>query len=247
MTLLIAVSILSLSMPQETGQRAAATQDGRDLIACAPLGLPAPPLAGLRVLGGYVHGRTMFGPGDALIVNAGTIQGLQRGQQYFVRRLINDASTKPPKVGALYGVHTAGWVTIVDAKDSTAVAAVTHACDGLMEGDYLEPYVEAALPSPTPGGTPDYEHPGRILLADERRQTGYPGLVMLMNRGSEAGVRAGQALTIYRETLNGQGPIIDVARATVLSASPRSSLVRIDSSREAVYLGDLVAIHRITP
>ena len=84
------------------------------------------------------------------------------------------------------------------------------------------------------------------MLADERRQTGYPGLVMLMNRGSEDGVRAGQALTIYRETLNGQGPIINLARATVLSVSPQSSLVRIDSSREAVYLGDLVAIHRIT-
>ena len=27
-----------------------------------------------------------------------------------------------------------------------AVAQVTHACDSLMEGDYLEPYVAAACP-----------------------------------------------------------------------------------------------------
>ena len=83
-------------------------------------------------------------------------------------------------------------------------------------------------------------------MADERRQTGYPGLVMLMNRGSDHGVRAGQTLTIYRETLNGQGPILDLGRATVLSVTPQSSLMRIDSSREAIYIGDLVAIHRIT-
>ena len=217
-----------------------------DQIACAPMGLPAPPLAGLRVLGGYVHGRLMFAPGDALIVNAGTGQGIQPGQQYFVRRLVNDASKKQPKVGALYGIHTAGWITVVDAKENMAIATVTHACDGILEGDYLEPYVEPALPAPALAGTPDFAHPGRIVLADERRQSGYPGLVMVMNRGTDEDIRAGQALTIYRETLNGQGPIIDLGRATVVSVGPQSALVRIDSSREAVYVGDLVAIHRIT-
>lgn len=242
MNIATALWILSLSQVVAPGQ------DIREQISCAPTGLPAPPLAGMRVLGGYVHGRLMYGPGDALIINAGTMQGVQRGQQYFVRRPVHDASIKPPKIGALYGVHTAGWATIVDAKDTMAVATVTHACDAVLEGDYLEPYVDPVLPSPPAiAGTPDFEHPGRIVMADERRQTGYPGLVMLMNRGSDNGVRAGQALTIYRETLDGQGPIIDVGRATVVSVSPQSSLVRIDSSREAVYLGDLAAIHRITP
>jgi hypothetical protein len=217
-----------------------------DQIACAPMGLPAPPLAVLRVLGGYVHGRLMFAPGDALIVNAGTGQGLQPGQQYFVRRLVHDASTKQPKIGALYGVHTAGWITIVDVKDTMAVATVTHACDGILEGDYLEPYVEPALPSPALTGSPDYAHPGRIVLADERRQSGYPGLVMLVDRGTDHGVTPGQTLTVYRETLGGQGPLLDLGRATVLSASAQSALVRIDSSREAIFVGDLVAIHRIT-
>ena len=241
MNIVTALWMLSMSQVVAPGQ------DIREQISCAPTGLPAPPLAGMRVLGGYVHGRLMYGPGDAVIINAGTMQGVQRGQQYFVRRPVNDASARPPKIGALYGVHTAGWATIVDAKDTMAVATVTHACDAVLEGDYLEPYVDPVVPPPAViTGTPDFEHPGRIVMADERRQTGYPGLVMLMNRGSDDGVRAGQALTIYRETLNGQGPIIDVGRATVMSVSPRSSLARIDSSREAVYLGDLAAIHRIT-
>jgi len=243
-TLLIAAWIWS--MPQAPTPMPFPRPDLREQISCAPLGLPAPPLAGLRVLGGYVHGRLMFGPGDGVIVNAGTIQGVQRGQMYFVRRPITDPLVVPPKVGALYGVHTAGWVTIVDVKDAMAIATVTHACEGLQIGDYLEPYVEPVLPEPALGGKPDFEHPGRILMADSLRQMGYPGLVMLMNRGTEDGIRAGQTLTIYRETLNGQGPIIDLGRGTVLTVNPRSALMRIDSSHEAVYVGDLLAIHRIT-
>jgi len=243
----VLIALWMLSMPQAPAPAFSPTPDLFEQISCAPAGLPVPPLAGMRVLGGYVHGRIMYGPGDAVIINAGVSQGVQKGQQYFVRRLINDAYARQPKIGALYGVHTVGWLTVVDAKDSMAVATVTHACDAVVEGDYLEPYVRPVLPSPVLGGTPDYAHPGRIVMADERRQTGYPGLVMLMNRGTEDGVQAGQTVTIYRETLGGDGPIIDVGRAMVVSVSPRNALVRVDSSREAVYLGDLAAIHRITP
>ncbi len=244
MTLLIAIWIWS--MAQAPAPLATPGSHVLEQISCAPVGLPVPALATMKVMGGYVHGRIMYGPGDAVIVNAGVAQGVQKGQQYFVRRLLTDKSTPQPKVGALYAVHTAGWVTVVDVKENMAVAQVTHACDSLMEGDYLEPYVSPVAPSAVLTGAPDYGHPGHILLADEKRQTGYPGLAMLMDRGTADGVRAGQLLTIYRETLNGQGPIIDVGRATVISVSAQSSLVRVDSARDAVYLGDMVAIHRIT-
>jgi hypothetical protein len=241
-TLLIALWISS--MPQAAAPPVAPLQDLLHRIACAPVGLPAPPVPSMRVLGGYTDGRIMFGPGDALIVGGGA--GVQKGQQYYVRRLVTDASVVPPKVGAIYGIHTAGWVTIVDVKDVMSIATVTHACEGILEGDYLEPFVPPALPPGALTGAPDYEHPGHIVLADELRQTGYPGLVMVMDRGVDDGVRGGHVLTIYRDTLGGQGPRIDVGRATVISTGAKSSLVRIDSSRDAVNIGDLVAIHRIT-
>jgi hypothetical protein len=242
-TVFVALSLLWWS--QDPARAASPNPAVLEQIACAPGGLPAPAAASMRVLGGSVHGRIMFGPGDAVIIYAG--EHVQRGQQFIVRRPILDASRKQPKAGALYGVHTAGWLTVVDVKDMMAVATVTHACDGILAGDYLEPFAPPVLPGEALAGAPDYGHPGQIVLADERRQTGYPGLVMLMNRGSDHDVRAGQLLTIYRETLGGLGPILDVGRATVLRVSAQSSLIRIDSSREPVYLGDLVAIHRITP
>ena len=215
-------------------------------LACAPMSLPAPPVPAIQVVTGYVDGRIMFGPGEPLVVNAGTLHGLQVGQQYFVRRHVRDRFTPATADFVPTSIHTAGWVTIVDARESMAVATVTHACDGIVEGDYLEPFAPPVLPTAALAGAPDFEHPGRIVMAGERRQMGYPGLVMVLNRGSDHGVRAGQGLTIYRSTRNGQGPSVTVGTATVLSAGAQTSLVRIETSRDAIYIGDFAAIHRIT-
>jgi len=102
------------------------------------------------------------------------------------------------------------------------------------------------LPVASNNAAPDFAHPGRIVMADERRQMGYPGLVMLLNRGSDHGIRAGQGITLFRETLNGEGPAFTVGTATVVGVTPQLSMVRIDYARDAVHVGDLAAIHRIT-
>ena len=215
-------------------------------IACAPLSLPAPPTPALRVSGGYVHGRIMFGPGEPLVINAGSAQGIEPGQQYFVRRYVRDRYSPVSAEFHPNSIHTAGWVTIVNVQERTAVATVTHACDGVIEGDYLEPFTSPVVPAPAAAAQPDFAHPGRIVMADEKRQMGYAGLVMLFDRGSEHGVRAGQVITIYREAPKGDGPTQIIGEATVLNVYPRSSVVRIDASKDAIFLGDLAAIHRIT-
>jgi hypothetical protein len=242
MTLAIALPLMSLlsqsPIPYE--------QSAREQIACAPISLPARPTAGLRVIGGSVPGRYLFGPGDAVIVNAGTAQGLQKGQQYFVRRYVKDQFTPMYTDFSPHSVHTAGWVTIVDAKNDLSVATVTHACDGIIEGDYLEPFVDPVFPPAALPGAPDLDHPGRIVMGDEKRQIGAANSLMLINRGTDHDVRAGQTVTIFRETMGGKGPLLEVGQGTVLSVRPQTSLIRVEATREAVYLGDLVAIHRIT-
>ena len=228
----------------QAGQPVGGGQNIREQIACAPMSLPAPPVPALRVVGGYIHGRIMFGPGEPLVINAGAAQGIQRGQRYFVRRATKDRFTPPSADFVANGIHTAGTVTIVDVQDKMAIATVTQSCDGIIEGDYLEPFVDPVIPTLASESMPDFEHPARIVMADERRQMGYAGLVMLMNRGSDNGVRPGQAVTIYRETRS--GPTMMIGEATVLSVAPQVSVVRIESSRDAVFIGDLAAIHRIT-
>lgn len=240
------VATPTLAEAQQPGpaRTVARAQNVAEEIACAPATLDAPPTPALRVSGGYEHGRLMFGPGESLLVDAGSRQGVQNGQVYYVRRYVRDMFTPAWPDFTPVSIHTAGWVTIVDTKADAAVAQVTHACDGILDGDYLEPYTEPEIPPASPDGQPDYAHPARIVLADERLQAGAAGTLMLINRGSDHGVRAGQSLTIYRETLAGAGPILDVGRGTILSVQPHTSLMRIDSSNDAVYIGDLTALHR---
>jgi hypothetical protein len=54
-------------------------------------------------------------------------------------------------------------------------------------------------------------------------------------------------MTGYGPTLEGPGPSLRVGTARVLSVLPQSAVVRIESSREAIYIGDFAAVHRITP
>jgi hypothetical protein len=214
-------------------------------LACAPAAVLVAPAMPLRVAGGTEHGKYMFGPNDRMVIGAGTKQGLQTGQEYFVRRVVHDQFSPMAAASVLTSIHTAGWVRITDASDDVSIATVMHACDGVLEGDYLEPFVDpGAPPASASEGRPDYAHPARLVLADERRQSASAGMLMLIDRGTDQEIRPGQRLTVFRQSLDGRGPVTTVGLATVLSVRPQTSLVRIDTSDDAVLIGDMVAVHR---
>ena len=248
MNLLIAVSSLALVGAPPPSQDVSYLPTAlHEQLQCAPQMLSSTPPAGIHVIGNSERNRTMFGTGDGLIIDAGATQGITVGQQFYVRRRVNDqfiggqtSDTSP------VSVHTAGWVTVVDVKENLSVAQVTHACDGIIKGDYLEPFVDPADPPAATQGQPDYENSGRIVMGDERRQMGSAGTLMAVDRGSNAELRPGQSVTIFRDTMGGTGPVYLVGRATVVSVRPESAILRIDSTREAVFIGDRVAVNRIT-
>jgi hypothetical protein len=99
-------------------------------------------------------------------------------------------------------------------------------------------------PAPPVVTEPDFARPARVILGDERRQLGGEGTIMVMDRGSDHGLRVGQPLTVFRQTMNGQGPNAPLGDALVIEVHPETSLIRILRSREAIEVGDLVAIHR---
>jgi hypothetical protein len=251
---LIAISSLALIAAQSPSQTQ--SQDVNYFpptlhaqLQCSPQLLPGAPPAGMRVIGNDERNRTLFGTGDALIVDAGNTQGVKAGQMYFVRRTVRDQFIGGATAGSdtrPTSIHTAGWVTIVDVKDNLSVAQVTRACDGIIAGDYLEPFVDPADPPAALQGAPDYDHSGRIIMGDERRQTGSAGTLMIFDRGTDADVQTGQTVTIFRETMGGTGPVFTVGRATVVSVRPESAVLRIDSTRDAVFIGDRGAVNRIT-
>jgi hypothetical protein len=136
-------------------------------------------------------------------------------------------------------------VTILDTLEDTSVAVISEACDAVLIDDYLEPFV---VPDPAPAppvvSQPDYARPARVILGDERRQLGGEGTIMVMDRGSDHGLRIGQPLTVFRQTLEGRGPNQILGDAVVVEVHPETSLIRILRSREAIEVTDLVAIHR---
>jgi hypothetical protein len=215
-------------------------------LSCAAQSPLIEPIMTTRILAGNETGRTLFARGDAVIINAGAGQGIQTGQQYYVRRLVSDRFSEPLPGFVPLSVHTAGWLRIVDTQNDVSIGTITQACDGIMPGDYLEPFVPVPVPvsADRPGGEPDYSHPAHLILADERRQIGSAGSLMVMDRGTDHGLRAGQHLTIFRNTLAGAGPIVRIGSATVAVVGTETSLVRIETSNQAVFVGDLLAIHR---
>lgn len=213
-------------------------------VLCAPFATFEAPAATLKVAGGIERAKTLFATADTVLINAGAAKGIQPGQQFYARRVIADRFAAGSTDMQPRSIHTAGWVTIVDVKADVSVAKIVEACDGVLEGDYLDPVVAADVAPPTEDGKPDYSSAGRVILGDDRRQIGATGSMMVIDRGADHGVVAGQRITIYRETMDGAGPNITIGEATVVTVRPDSALMRIAKVREAVHVGDRIALHK---
>lgn len=214
-----------------------------DLVCGAQAALAAPPQA-IRILAGAEPRRALFSSGDAVLINAGTSQGLRAGQHFYVRRVVTDRFAAKTGDSKPFSIHTAGWVTIAETQADVSVATIAESCDGILEGDYLEPLVMSPAAPAGAAGEPDFARPARVILGDERRQLGSPGSLMVIDRGSDHGLRPGQRLTLFRETLNGRGPVMTLGEAVVASTQHETSMVRIGRTNEEVQVGDLIAIHR---
>jgi hypothetical protein len=116
MTLGLVVLVLLGQEPAVAGG-----QEVLERLACAPISATELPAAALRIVGSADHGRITFGPGDAVVVNAGSEQGMKKG------RSITSAGTCDNHAGvarlhADQHSHRAGRVTIVDTKDYASIA-----------------------------------------------------------------------------------------------------------------------------
>src|SRR5919107_1937936 len=160
-----------LAAAQVTSRRGA-TRDYAAEVACGARAVAMPADMSLRVSAGRDHGKSMFGPGDVLIIKGGTSQGVKAGQEYFVRRVVADRFMARGADGTQpSSIHTAGWIRITDVQGDSAPATVTKACDSIEEGDFLEPFEKVAVPSSAAAaGEPDFNNPGHLVLGDERRQ-----------------------------------------------------------------------------
>jgi hypothetical protein len=238
------------------GAAAAAAQEPSDptvmdkaeaKLACGPAVIFEVPEQPMRVVAS-AEGvkRRLYGTGDKVVIGAGTGRGVKAGQYYYVRRVAQRFDDRYRKRGEPINLETAGWVRIEGADETTAVATILHACDGVLLDDHLEPFKPPRIaPALAPGEQVDYSSPGRIVqIRDGRRSVGARDL-FIMDRGTDHGIVAGARVVLFRYVLpEGVGPVVHLGEGTVITVSSETSVVLVDTARDAAYVGDLVGVRR---
>jgi hypothetical protein len=246
--LLTAVATLtlpaSLQAQQAPAMAKAHVDPGVLTLACAPMAATAGPTAALRVTGGQdTQVRETFAQGDFVTITGGANQGIQIGQEFFVRRLLaprGAVSAQNPGT-----TRTVGWVKVYAIDEDLALATITHNCDAMRVGDYLEPL---ALPVPRRAeatrGKPERDY-ARVILGNERRTEFGPGDYLVIDRGTEQGIAPGTQLVFYRwKTKSRDNFLAAIAEGVAVDVQAGTATVTITSSRDAVKTGDLAAMRK---
>ena len=186
--------------------------------------------------------RELYTKDDELIIDGGTLDGLEVGQNVVVRRRFRAEAG-----AAVVGEHTAGLVQIVAAGERVSTAVVVYACDELMKGDYLASFKPEPLRIPDPVGIPAYGDAARILFADAGQMLGAPRRLMVIDRGTEHGIYVGQRLTLFRRRGRADAKRSVVGDAVVVALRGDSATIRVESATDVISSGDLAAPQHTSP
>ena len=246
--LLTAVAFLTPSpaLGQRSPTIAASHIDAEVLaLACAPTAAIARPTATLRISGGQdPYPRQTYAQGDFVTLNAGSKQGLQVGQEFFVRRLVTmrNVSPSPETPGT---TRTAGWIRVYAIDEDMALATITYACDGMQVGDYLEPLaLPAKLKALPREGKPERSY-ARVILGTEGRTEFGLGDYLVIDRGSLQGIAPGALFVFYRWKKKApENFLAAIGEGVAVDVQNDSATLSLTSSRDSVMVGDLVAMRR---
>lgn len=248
----------------QTGPAPSATHLDAEVIAlaCSPTLAFTAPVPSLLVTGGQdASTRHIFRPGDLITINGGSDNGIEVGQEYYVRRVQGPRGSSTSRT-APATIQTAGWVRIYAVDSAMSLATISHACDTMEIGDYLEPF---AVPQPT---TPDANPPkpqrenyGHILIGSDRRTLFAKNDFFTIDRGSDHGVTVGTRFIIYRDkrrmetaklpvtrdlpnTVTTPEFLYELGEAVVVDVKPEISTLQAMSARSGFMSGDYAAIRK---
>jgi hypothetical protein len=228
-----------------SGQSSVTLSSSDVAIACAPSLQIMPeqaPVHALRVIGAQdTAQRILFGTTELVVISGGTGTGVQLDQRYAIRRAYTFGH---PSKGQLQTIHTTGWLRITAVNETTAIAQIEQVCDGVIAGDYLEPFVPpASLPDDSAAATLDFSTLGRVLFGDEERRLAGPGDFMMLARGN-APLAPGTRVAVYRDLVTPGVPLVAIGEGVIVSMQNDSPVMRIISARDAIRGGDYVVVHK---
>ncbi|MGE0591358.1 MAG: hypothetical protein AB7G23_05300 [Vicinamibacterales bacterium] len=246
---LLAALLLALPVPTAAQRAPAVSQLHLPAevlsLACAPRLAPSVPDRTLSVVGGQDSFiRRIHAPGDLITLNAGTEQGLEVGQEFYVRRMAA-AGVDGRVQGVPNLMHTVGWIRVYAVDPTMSLATVTHACDTIEIGDHLAPFALPEVPpASTDAGKPTAGDYGRILTGANNRQVYGDGDYIIVDRGSAHGVAPGSRFVIYHDKNQPENFLYELGEAVALEVSESSALLQVMVARDVLSAGDLVGLRR---
>jgi hypothetical protein len=215
--------------------------------ACAPSeGVAPAPEEGLRILGAQdTSPRTLYGITDVVVLDGGSQSGVQLNREYFIRRPYAFGWRVRPGTRS-QSIHTVGRLKIVAVNETTSVAQIQSVCDGIVAGDFLEPFAAPAIFADGGPGTPatlDFSALGRIKFGDEERRLGATGDFMLIDAAMMA-LTPGVRVAVYRDLEVARLPLAAVGEGVIVAVTNGTPVMRITSARDAIQAGDYVVRHK---
>jgi len=215
-------------------------------VACAspPILATDPPGDALRVAGSQdVVGRNAFGTPEVLVLSGGLDHDVKVNNLYFVRRVVRGAETIKDKLPHM--VQTAGWVRVVSVNQKMALASPEHTCGEIRTGDYLEPFVppavtESAAMAPLVQTELNFDAYSRVLHGESMRNSIGTNEFAMIDHGLDYNIRVGTRFAVYRDLKLAQNPLKRIGEAIAVMVGPQLTVVRVTSSRDAVFSGDVL-------
>lgn len=214
-------------------------------LACAPGLTYDTPAGALRVTGSQeALVRHSFAPGDLIVINAGTNDDIEVGQEFFTRRAVplmrGNISRGNPAT-----IRTSGWIRVYAVDDELSLATVTFGCDSIEPNDYLEPFVLPEFPAvSTLRPEAQRDNYGSVIGGSDNRTAFGRGDYFIVDRGSNHGISAGAQFVVYRDKRQDDTFLVELGEAVAVTVGPAVSTLQVTVSRDAFMTGDYVALRK---
>ena len=246
---LIAIGLLAATSPARAQRGPSATSPNLSpeilSLACSPTAALEPPPTPLRVTGGQdSFARRIYGPGDLVTINAGVKNGIEVGQEYYVRRL-QVANREPISRATPATIATSGWIRVYAVDDDMSLATITHACDTIEVDDFLEPFKLPVVPTVSKDRPkPERDNYGKVLVGTDRRTSFGKGDYFVINRGSDYGIEVGSQFVLYRDKKQAQNFLFEIGEGIATEVKAEMTTIQVTVSLDAIESGDYVALRR---
>ena len=140
-------------------------------------------------------------------------------------------------------IRTTGWVRVYAVDDLMSLVTITHACDTIEVGDYLEPFsLPALVTASSDRPKAQKENYGRVMQGQDRRRVFAKDDFFLVDRGSDHGVAPGTQFVLYRDKRVDENFLFELGEAIAVDVTPEFSTLKVTLARDAIREGDYVAM-----